>query len=154
MKTLLLLPFVAFYTFAQTPAVHTVYILPMASGLDQYLAEQLTHDHVIQVVADPKLADAVITDRLGEAFEQRMTQIHPRDDADKKANASSDIRPSFRSNSRQENFFLVDAKSRQVLWSDYEKPTRGLNREAARITKKLGLVLNPVSPNTSKLASL
>ncbi len=139
---------------AETPAVHTVYILPMANGLDQYLAEQLTREHVIQVVADPKLADAIITDRLGEAFEQKMTQIHPRDDADKKANSSTDIHPAFRSNSLKENFFLVDAKSRQILWSDYEKPARSLNREASRIAKKLGLVFHPVSPNTSKPASL
>jgi hypothetical protein len=153
MKRLLLLPMVAIWAFAETPAVHTVYILPMANGLDQYLAEQLTRDHVIQVVADPKLADAVITDRVGEAFEQKMTQIHPRDDAEKKASTSSDTRPAFRSNGRRENFFLVDAKSRQILWSDYEKPARSLNREASRIAKKLGLVFHPVSPNTSKPAS-
>jgi hypothetical protein len=140
-------------SFAETPAVHTVYILPMANGLDQYLADQLTRGHVVQVVADPKLADAIITDRLGEAFEQKMTQIHPRDDAEKKASTSSDIRPSFQSNGSRENFFLVDAKSRQILWSDYEKPARSLNREASRIAKKLGLVFHPVSPNTSKPAS-
>jgi hypothetical protein len=153
MKRLLLLPIAAIWAFAEVPAVHTVYILPMANGLDQYLAEQLTRDYVIQVVADPKLADAIITDRLGEAFEQKMTQIHPRDDAEKKANTSSDIRPAFRSNSTRENFFLVDAKSRQVLWSDYEKPARSLNREASKIAKKLGLVFHPVSPNISKPAS-
>lgn len=153
MKRLLLLPVAAIWAFADMPAVHTVYILPMANGLDQYLAEQLTRDHVVQVVADPKLADAIITDRLGEAFEQKMTQIHPRDDAEKKANSSTDIRPAFRSNNRRENFFLVDAKSRQILWSDYEKPGRSLNREASKIAKKLGLVFHPVSPNISKPAS-
>lgn len=157
MKRLLLLPLAAamaaICVFAEVPAVHTVYILPMANGLDQYLAEQLTRDHVVQVVADPKLADAIITDRLGEAFEQKMTQIHPRDDAEKKASTSSDIHPAFRSNGTRENFFLVDAKSRQVLWSDYEKPARSLNREASKIAKKLGLVFHPVSPNISKPAS-
>jgi hypothetical protein len=153
MKRLLLLPIAVICAFAEVPAVHTVYILPMANGLDQYLAEQLTRDHVIQVVADPKIADAIITDRLGEAFEQKMTQIHPRDDAEKKASTSNDVRPAFRSNSSRENFFLVDAKSRQVLWSDYEKPARSLNREASKIAKKLGLVLHPVSPNTLKPAS-
>ena len=34
--------------------------------------------------------------------------------------------------------FLVDAKSRQVIWADYEKPARThLEREAGRIAKKL-----------------
>jgi hypothetical protein len=153
MKRLLLLPLAVICAFAETPPVHTVYILPMANGLDQYLAEQLTRGHVVQVVADPKLADAIITDRLGDAFELKMTQIHPRDDAEKKASTSTDIRPAFRSNGSTENFFLVDAKSRQILWSDYEKPARSLNREASRIAKKLGLVFHPVSPNTSKPAS-
>jgi hypothetical protein len=154
MKRLLLLPIAALLGFAETPAVHTVYILPMAGGLDQYLAAQLTREHVIQVVADPKIADAVLTDRLGEAFEQKMTELHPRDDADKKANSSGDIRPSFRSNGKRENFFLVDAKSRQVLWSDHEKPARSLDREASRISKKLALVFHPAAAGTSKPASL
>ena len=38
--------------------------------------------------------------------------------------------------------FLVDAKSRQVLWSDYQKPPRtnsdhDLNRTAEEIAKKI-----------------
>ena len=154
MKRLLLLPIAALCAFAETPAVHTVYILPMAGGLDQYLAEQLTRDRVVQVVTDPKLADAVLTDRIGETFEQKMTQIRPRDDAEKKAGTSSDIRPGFRSTSNRGTVFLVDAKSRQVLWSDYEKPGTSLNREAAKIAKKLGFVLHPATPGTAKPAYL
>ena len=156
MKRLLLLPIVAMTalcTFAQPPAVHSVYILPMASGLDQYLAEQLTRDHVIQVVADPKTADAVLTDKIGESFELKMTQLRPRDDAEKKAATSTDVHPAFRSSGGQGTLFLVDIKSRQVLWSDYEKPGRSLNREAARVAKKLGLVFHPATPGTSKPAS-
>src|ERR1700733_2537259 len=68
---------------AQYTGPKTVYILPMAAGLDQYLAQWLTKDHVLQVVADPKTAEVVMTDRLGDAFEQRMKQIHP--DSDKKS---------------------------------------------------------------------
>ena len=111
----------------------------MAGGLDQYLAQWLTKDHVMQVVTDPKAAEVVMTDRLGEAFEQKMQQIHP-EAADKKSDDSAPH--SFRSSKVQGTIFLVDAKSRQVLWSDYQKPPRSnsdkdLNRAAEQIAKKL-----------------
>jgi hypothetical protein len=54
---------------ADLAGVHKVYVLPMARGLDQYLANRLTTEHVFQVVTDPKTADAVLTDRIGEGFE-------------------------------------------------------------------------------------
>ena len=126
-------------SWAQTAGVHNVYILPMAGGLDQYLAAQLAHDHTLHVVADPKAADAVLTDRIGEAFERKMATIHPRDEDDDDA---GETHPSFQSSRARGTIFLVDAKSRLVLWSDYEKPLRSvsagaLNREAERIVKKL-----------------
>src|SRR5450432_2932783 len=57
--------------------VHTVYVLKMSKGMDQYLANRLTNDHVFQVVTDPKLADAVLTDRIGESFETRLEDLFP-----------------------------------------------------------------------------
>lgn len=57
--------------------VRSVYLMPMANGMDQYLADRLTHDHVLQVVTDPKIADAVITDRLGEAFQAQLLLLRP-----------------------------------------------------------------------------
>ncbi len=95
----------------------------------------------MQVVADPKAADVVMTDRLGEAFEQKMKQIRP--DADKDDKKTSDTTPHiFRSSRARGTIFLVDAKSRQVLWSDYQKPPRSnsdrdLNRAAEEIAKKI-----------------
>ena len=84
------------------------------------------------VTTDPKSADSVLTDRLGEGFEAQMDKLTGKNDKDK------DIHPSFRSSAANGTVFLVDAKSRQVLWSDYEKPARGgLEREAERIVKKL-----------------
>jgi hypothetical protein len=94
--------------FAEAPPVHSVYVLPMASGLDQYLAEKIAHGHILVVVANPKTADAVLTDR-----------------------------PSFHGEAGKGTIFLVDAHSRQVLWSDYEKPGGNPEREAERIAKKL-----------------
>ena len=122
--------------FAQGGGVHRVYVLPMTGGLDQYLAERITRDHVMQVVADPKSADSVLTDRLGEGFEAQLDKITGKSDKDK--DKDKEIHPSFRSSAANGTIFLVDAKSRQVLWSDYEKPARGgLEREAERIVKKL-----------------
>src|ERR1700685_3154978 len=105
---------------AQYAGPKTVYILPMADGLDQYLAQWLTQDHIMQVVADPKTAEVVMTDRLGEAFEQKMKEIRP--DGDKKSDDTA--HNTFRSTKPRGTIFLVDAKTRQVLWSDYQKPPR------------------------------
>ena len=139
MKQLTFLLIIAMAGFAQQAGMRSVYLLPMAGGLDQYLAAQLAHDHVMQVVADPRLADAVLTDRLGETFEQTLAKLHPRDDD---TETSDTPRHAFRSSGAKGTMFLVDAKSRQVIWSDFEKPSRtisgaSLNRQAARIAKRL-----------------
>lgn len=150
-------PLVILFTLtllAQPAALHQVYVLPMAGGLDQYLADWLTREKVMQVVTDPKAADLVMTDRLGEAFEQKLVQILPppekpaitddkKDDKknDKKDGGASAVHNTFRSASARGTLFLVDIKSRQVVWSDHEKPPAvsdaNLNREAERVAKKL-----------------
>ena len=56
-------------------AVKNVYILPMRSGFDQYLANELTSRGVVRVVTDPQRADAVLTDHLGQSFQQRMDEL-------------------------------------------------------------------------------
>jgi hypothetical protein len=132
MKRLTLIVFCALGALAQGSPVHSIYILPMAGGLDQYLAERITRDHVMQVTADPKAADSVLTDRLGDAFEAQLDKLTGKGEKDK------DVRPAFHSSAAKGTIFLVDAKSRQVIWSDYEKPSRsGMDREAERIVKKL-----------------
>jgi hypothetical protein len=126
-------------------AVQTVYIMPMGGGMDQYLANRLTAMHVVQVAADPENADAIFTDRLGENFERRLEDLYPKpappkadDDKDKdkdKAEKSS-VRDAVALADKGQatapvstfgrgkgNFFLVDRKTRNVLWSTYEKPT-------------------------------
>jgi len=142
MKTLAAMAFIAFGVFGQSTP-RTVYVLPMANGLDQYLAQRLSGDHVMKVVADPKIADVMLTDRLDEAFEQKLSEIRAAD-AKKDDKDKDDVRThaGFRSSKGKGTIFLVDAKSREVLWSDYEKvPVSSssdvLNREAERIAKKL-----------------
>lgn len=129
----------------------------MAGGLDQYLAAWLTRGHIMQVVVDAKAADVVLTDRLGGGFEQKLTQLHPpaKDektegdkDADRKQEASTP-RSEFRVTRGLGTLFLVDARSRRVLWSDFEKPGENtetaLDRKAKRISDRLreSYVLHP-----------
>jgi hypothetical protein len=142
MTRLYLFPFFGLALFAWgaagQPAMRSVYILPMTGGLDQYLADQITRVHVMQVVADPKIADVVMTDQLNQSFEQTLAKLHPRKDE----TTTEEIQHSFRSSGTKGTVFLVDSKSRQVVWSDYEKPGRTnsgshLNQEAGRIVKKL-----------------
>jgi len=137
-------------------------MLPMAGGLDQYLADWITREKIAQIVTDPKAADLVMTDRLGEAFEQKLAQLRPeevkpaevkevkKDDPKtpgkvmESAGAGTPAgtpRNAFRSTTVRGTIFLVDVKSKQVVWSDHEKPASGsdanLNREAERVAKKL-----------------
>jgi hypothetical protein len=134
------LPLVALSTiiaFGQSTP-RTVYILPMAGGLDQYLADLLTRRNVLQVVTDPKLADTVLTDRLDAVLEQKLAEFHPA--TDKKSDSTPPN--TFRSNRKRGTIFLVNVKSRDVTWSDYEEvPDSNSNdhlyQEAQRIVKKL-----------------
>jgi hypothetical protein len=64
--------------------VRNVYLLKMAKGMDQYLANQITSGKVFQVVTDPKQADAVITDQIGEGFQARMAELYPEPPAPEK----------------------------------------------------------------------
>ena len=57
---------------ADLAGAHSVYILQMSHGMDQYLANRLTNDHVFQVVTDPKVADIILTDHIGDTFEQQL----------------------------------------------------------------------------------
>lgn len=154
---------------AELSGVHAVYFLPMSRGLDQYLANRLTNDHVFQVVTNPKLADAVFTDRIGEAFETQMEDHFPppaadkaKPEAKKEGKKEEEVRapglptdtvnrqsnPSFNSafGRGKGMVFLVDVKSRQIIWSAYEPPKglalSDLDRAAsgivARLKKEMG----------------
>ena len=134
-----------------------VYILPMSSGMDQFLANRLTTLGVFQVVTDPQRADAVITDRIGEPFQAKLEELYPppkpvkddksaKDVKDEKKDRKDDLtgaivphQSSF--NTGKGNFFIVDRRSRNVLWSIYERPkdsTPGeLTKTADKVVKRL-----------------
>ncbi len=115
---------------AQLDAVHTVYMLPMGNSLDQYLATRLTELGLLQVVTDPQKATAIFTDKIGEGFEQKMTELYPPpevakstdDDKDKEKEKDPFGKPGQRFGSFSRGHgtvFLVDRESRNVLWSIY-----------------------------------
>jgi hypothetical protein len=62
---------------ADLAEVHTVYVMPMARGLDQFLANRISGQHVFRIVTDPKLADAVLTDAIGDAVQVQLETISP-----------------------------------------------------------------------------
>jgi hypothetical protein len=163
---ILLLSSAAFACAADLAAVRSVYILPMRGGLDQYLANRLTNGGVFRVVTDPKLADAVLTDHIGDAFEAQLEDMSPKPEPVKKVETlpkktddptkpaplidsetkAHDIPKTSTFGRTHGTVFLVDQKSRLVLWSVYDPPkgteSKELDRTASdivsRIKKDLG----------------
>lgn len=148
--------------------VKSVYLLPMSNGMEQYLANRLMADQVLMVTTDPQTADAVLTDSIGPAFERRLDDLYPPTEPEKaekgekpekaeggkegdakKAGSAEEPKELIRgANARFSSFrkgrgvvFLVDRKSRQVLWSTHDRPkdssVRELDRTAARMSGKL-----------------
>lgn len=165
---------------ADLSGIHSVYVMPMSRGLDQYLANRLTRGHVFQVVTDPKLAQAVFTDRIGAEFEAQLENISapPKPAASgKESRPGSKSTPSDSKAAKEEGagssdagsaldalgnapaappssfgrgkgtVFLVDAKSREVLWSTYQPPksssSTDLDHTAFDIVSRLKRDLNP-----------
>src|SRR5580704_16333902 len=74
-QLLLLMSGVAALMAADLGTVHTVYVLPMAHGLEQYVANTLTEENVFVVVTDPKLADAVLTDHVDAGLQLKLDNL-------------------------------------------------------------------------------
>ena len=134
------------------PGVHSVYVMPMSQGMDQFLANRLAAEHAFQVVSELKLADAVLTDRIGASLNASLDALAPKpapvEDKDKDAKKGLVVQNTLDNPSLSATFgrgkgtfFLVDAKSRQVLWSTYDPPKSGiakeLDRTAADIVNRL-----------------
>jgi hypothetical protein len=158
--------------------VKRVYILSMGSGMDQYLANQLTKSGIFEVVTDPKKADAIVTDNIGQAFQTKLDDLYPPPAPPKKEaeatkaaddDAGADTKPAPKdrfadidfsggrgftggSFSRGKgNFFVVDRNSRVVLWSVYERPK---NSTPGELTKTASRVVKHLRDDlTEKKAS-
>ncbi|MCX6605533.1 MAG: hypothetical protein NTV52_18325 [Acidobacteria bacterium] len=161
--------FCAMSLWAADPAVRevkAVYLLPMTSGLDQFLASRLTSEGVVQVVTDPLKADAVLTDKVGEALERKMHELYdpkpepPKPDpaaeakkdektkekeskdAAKAAEATKMARAGQSSWGRgRGSIFLVQRSTGNVIWSTEGQPKDSsppqVRKTAAKITAQL-----------------
>ena len=125
----------------------TVYIVPMANGLDRHLASRLTSSSVVWVVLDPEKADAVLTDRVDEGF---WTWSNVRY---KTAGKPSNLALNDEDRSRYERprgyrgtVFLVDPRNGVVLWSIYaptpDTSSNALDQAAVRVAISLKKSLN------------
>jgi len=155
---------------AELTGGRTVYLMPMGRGLDQFIANRLTRMHVLQVVTDPAKADIVFTDQVGASLEDKLKDLYPpppapeakeaakgkEADKGKSDTSPAEGRPSLLAETVNKadqaggmgvsgrgrgTLFLVDVKSRQVLWSAFEKPRNSspyeLDHTAERVVKRL-----------------
>jgi hypothetical protein len=134
-------------------ATRTVYLLPVPGGFDQYLASQLARQGVFEVVIDPALADAVLTTYIGKSFEEKLKELYPEPEPEpaggqpegQTQDAAQREYRTFQQGSSfargRGNVFLVDPRSRRVLWSAYVLPKNntpaGLDKAAREVVKRL-----------------
>jgi hypothetical protein len=144
MKLLVFLAGLAAVSAQDLSSIRTVYLMPMSGGVDQYLAVQLTTNHVFWVVTDPRKADVVFTDRIGVAFEQSLRELGPEesDQSAEEGKTADYEKPAMAPLSRGKgSFFLVDHKSHNVLWSTYVRHKNNnaseLNHMAEKIVEQL-----------------
>jgi hypothetical protein len=151
----------------------TVFLLPMGHSLDQFIANRLTRMHVLQVVTDPAKAETIITDEVGAPLEDKLNELYPPPAPAKEAPKEKEKEKVETSPARgglltalgdpvnktdkaggmgagghsRGTIFLVDVKSRQVLWSVFEKPRNTspheLDHTAGRVVKQLKEDLSP-----------
>jgi hypothetical protein len=141
---------------AELSQVQSVYVMPMAGGLHQHLTNRLVKLGLFQIVADPLRADAIFTDRLGNAFETQLSdwdfELARRNAPPQEAKPAEGeggnqplelaSRPMTTAITRgRGTLFLVDRASRRVLWSAYQKPKNTqpdeLDRTAGRVANRI-----------------
>ena len=156
---------------ADLAGVHTVYVMPMGHGMDQYLANRLAGQHLFRVVTDPKLADAVLCDHIGDSLQAELEAMLPNPEPVKRVEPEKEPKdpklpppsmvammadPESRAGAGTPRttlggghgtVFLVDLKSRQVLWSIFDPSkdmdSKEMDRTASDIVSRLSKDLNP-----------
>jgi hypothetical protein len=122
-----------------SPRFQTVYITQMVNEMDQHLASRLTSSRTLWVVLDPASADAILTDSLDDSFWNWLAQTYPAPAAASSRAAAA--RSGAQATRHRGTIFLVDPRSRLVLWSAYDLPKNGtpaeLDRAATRLTSQL-----------------
>jgi hypothetical protein len=132
--------------------VKTVYLLKMARGLHQYLAQRLSSDKTLVVTTDPNRADVLLTDRLGKDFEDEVLALFPpprpaakpkSDDDEEDAASSSgefkgDKMPQSTWGRGRGTIFLVDRTNGDVLWSYYAPSASSRGEDMQSTAAKIG----------------
>ena len=132
-----------------SPRFHTVFILRMANGLDQYLASRLTSERVLWVVLEPTSADAVLTNSIDEGFWAWLVRTYPSPagSASQSSGKNESSAPWVTQPGKHRGtIFLVDPRNRTVVWSTYDhgrddSPDE-LDRSAARVASQLKASFN------------
>ena len=153
---------------AELAQVQTVYLMPMANGFDQYLANRLRSVSQIRIVTDASKADAVFTDRIGTSFESKLEEIEvaareklalattsplPQDAVQPDSKQGFKFAPKIVTSigRGRGTYFLVDRRSRLVLWSTYQAAKdmqpKTLHLTAGKIAGELGKdFISPKNP--------
>jgi hypothetical protein len=126
----------------------TVYVLPMSNGLDQFLATKLTVAGAMQVVTDPQKAEVIFTDRIGSSFEQKLDELYGQrpktEESDKNGSPRTFASPLSHGRGL---IFLVDRRSRNIVWSTYVKPKSStpdeMNHVAGAVASQLAKDAHP-----------
>lgn len=155
-QAVLILTFGLAASAADLNSVSNVYILPMSGGMDQYLALRLTTGNVMQVVTDPQRADVILTDNIGGSFDDRWKVLYPpekpapKKDADGKEEKADvfTVEHGISQMARGHGtYFLIDRKTRNVLWSTFARPKSAdpndVTRTAEQIAKELAKARQP-----------
>ena len=129
--------------------VKTVYLLRMGNGLDQYLASELSKQGIYTVTTDAQKADALLTDSLGEPFEKKYLELYPpaepekkKDDEQKDEKKDGMIGVGARAGTStigrgKGTIFLVERKSRNLLWSMTRQPKHSGTKEMVNHARKI-----------------
>ncbi len=146
--------------------VKSVYLLPMSNGFDQFLASEISRKGVFQVVTDPSLADALLTDRLGKGFELAFGQLYPEPKAEtpqlhqgQEEEEEQPARPELKASpvERVTSFgrgkgtvFLVSRNSRNVVWSMYARPKTSAAKDLNNTARDVAGQLSSTVTNLAK----
>ena len=126
-----------------SPRFRTVYLMQMANEMDQHLASRLTSTRTLWVVLDPASADSILTDSLDDAFWNWLARNYPVPVTGNASGSSGGAasRSGVQATRHRGTIFLVDPRTRLVLWSAYDLPKNSspaeLDRAAARFTNQL-----------------
>lgn len=138
---------------ADLTSAQPVYFWPMESALDQYVAQEAAAVGAVSVTVDPKLAKAILTDRIDSKFLEAMDDLFPlpkpEGDAEEEEESNDSVETGLqkpRAGNRplgrpHGTLFLVDAKTRRVLWStflgDFDRSPKKLHGEAKQVVERL-----------------